>query len=112
MNEQHRPARTAGIFDIRNIIGTLIGLYGAVLLVTGLVGTSAEEVDRSAGVNANLWSGIVMLVVGAFFVAWAKLRPTVVDDVEEDHGQASGEVSGDASGDGSGVRRPGGPQDR
>jgi len=87
MNDRGRPSRTAGIFDIRNIIGALIGLYGAVLLVTGLVGTSSEDVDRSAGVNANLWSGIVMLVVAAFFLGWALLRPTVVDDVEEDAGE-------------------------
>lgn len=87
MQQSDRPAHTAGIFDIRNIIGALIGIYGVVLLVTGVVGTSSAEVDRSAGVNANLWAGGGMLLVGILFVVWAQLRPTVVDDVEEDSGE-------------------------
>jgi drug/metabolite transporter (DMT)-like permease len=78
MSPHQRRPRTAGLFDIRRIIGALLGIYGAVLLVTGIVGTSSDEVDRAAGVNANLWSGVVMLLVAAFFAVWAHLRPTVV----------------------------------
>lgn len=84
MSEHHRRPRTAGWFDIRRIVGALLGIYGVVLLVTGLVGTSSDEVDRSAGVNANLWSGIVLLLAAAFFLVWAHLRPTVLQPDDEE----------------------------
>jgi hypothetical protein len=84
MSPDDQPHRTAGLFDIRRIIGALLGIYGAVLVVTGAVGTSSAEVDRSAGVNANLWSGIAMLLVAAFFGVWAHLRPTVVHHPDDE----------------------------
>lgn len=68
----------AGAFDIRTFIALLIGIYGVVLVVTGLVGTSDEELARADGLNINLWAGLGMVVVAAAFVAWARLRPVVV----------------------------------
>jgi uncharacterized membrane protein YidH (DUF202 family) len=70
----------AGLFDIRNIIGLLLMIYGVVLLVMGLVATSAQETARAGGINANLWVGIALLVVGGLFVLWAVTRPIVVPD--------------------------------
>ena len=67
---------TAGAFDIRNFIGALIGIYGVVLTLMGLFGDRAYE--KTGGVNANLWAGLVMLVVGAAFMTWARLRPIIV----------------------------------
>jgi len=76
-----RSRHTAGLFDIRNIIGALLAIYGVILLVTGLV--SDPDSDKTGGVNANLWAGLVLLVAGAGFLAWAWLRPVVVaDDVD------------------------------
>jgi len=73
---------TGGIFDIRNVIGLLLGLYGVILLLTGLIGD--PELDKTGGVNANLWAGITLLVVGGLFALWAALRPTYVpDEIEE-----------------------------
>lgn len=69
---------TAGAFDIRNIIGALIGLYGVVLTVMGLF--ADPETAKTGGVNANLWAGIGMLVVGLAFLAWARLKPIVVPE--------------------------------
>ena len=46
---------TAGAFDIRNIIGGLIGVYGVILTVMGIFGD--QERDKTGGVNANLWAG-------------------------------------------------------
>jgi hypothetical protein len=34
-----------------------------------------SEIQKSAGVNINLWAGIGMLVTAAGFVLWARLRP-------------------------------------
>ena len=73
---------TAGALDIRNIIGGLIGVYGVILTLMGLFGD--KEGDKTGGVNANLWAGIVMIVIGAGFLIWARIRPVVVPDhVEE-----------------------------
>jgi hypothetical protein len=70
--------KTAGLFDIRNIIGLLMAVYGVVLLLMGIFGD--EEGDKTGNVNANLWAGIVLLVVGIIFLVWARLRPVVVDE--------------------------------
>jgi len=70
--------KTAGAFDVRTIIGSLLGLYGVILLLTGLLGD--PETDKTGGINANLWAGLALLVVGLGFLAWARLRPIVVPD--------------------------------
>jgi len=70
---------TAGAFDVRSVIAGLIGLFGVVLVVVGLVGTSAADLDKTGGVNANLWSGLGMLAVALAFALWVWLRPIVLD---------------------------------
>jgi hypothetical protein len=67
---------TAGALDIRNIIGGLLAVYGVILLLMGLFGD--KELDKTGDVNANLWAGIALAVVGALFLIWARLRPIVV----------------------------------
>lgn len=74
--------KTAGAFDIRNVIGALLGIYGIILLVMAAFGPLAE--DKTGGINANLWVGIVLVVAAVVFVAWARLRPVVVEDRPKD----------------------------
>ena len=75
--------KTAGAFDIRNIIGGLLVIYGAILTLMGLFG-DAEE-DKTGGINANLWAGLALLVAGAIFIAWSRLRPIVVpEDIDRE----------------------------
>ena len=76
--------QTAGVYDIRNVIGGLIGVYGVILTLMGLFGD--EEGDKTGDVNANLWAGLVMLVIGIAFLLWARLRPVKVDadEIEQD----------------------------
>jgi ABC-type nickel/cobalt efflux system permease component RcnA len=62
-------------FDIRLIIALLTGVYGIILTVLGLFVTSGEEIDKSAGVNINLWTGLALLVLTLLFGLWARLRP-------------------------------------
>jgi hypothetical protein len=69
--------KKAGAFDIRVVIAALIGIYGVVLSVLGII-ADPKEVDKAAGININLWGGIAMLVFAALFVLWARLRPIVV----------------------------------
>ena len=79
-----RGGHRAGIFDIRNIIGALLAVDGLIITLVGLFGDAEEE--KTGGVNANLWAGLALLVVGLGFIAWARLRPVVVpDDFEAEH---------------------------
>ena len=70
---------TAGAYDVRTVIAGLIGLYGIVLTIMGLVGSNADDEAKTGGWNANLWSGIGMIVVAAGFALWLKLRPIVLE---------------------------------
>jgi hypothetical protein len=82
-------AHTAGIYDIRNIIGALLTIYGVILTGMGLF--ADPETDKTGGPNANLWAGLALLVVGLGFIAWARLRPVVVpEDFEADEDPAPG----------------------
>ena len=73
-----RNQQTAGAFDIRNVIGGLIGLYGVILTAMGLFGDKQGE--KTGDVNANLWAGLAMLVFAIAFIVWARVRPVVVDE--------------------------------
>jgi len=86
-----RHGHTAGIYDIRNIIGGLIGVYGIVLTLMGLFGDT--EGDKTGDVNANLWAGLALLVFGIIMLSWARLRPVVVPedfDADDDGGRPPG----------------------
>ena len=49
--------------DIRLPIGLMFSLLGALLAVFGLI-ADKSVLQRSLGINVNLWWGIVMLVFG------------------------------------------------
>jgi hypothetical protein len=68
----------AGAFDVRNVIAALIGFYGVVLVVVGLVDNGEDALEKTDGFNANLWVGIAMIIFAAAFALWSRLRPIVV----------------------------------
>jgi hypothetical protein len=78
-----RRTHNAGLLDIRNIIGALLGIYGVILFLLGVFADPQE--DKTGGVNANLWAGLALLVTSAVFMAWAKLRPVKVPDNVSGH---------------------------
>lgn len=81
----------ARAFDIRNFIAALLGIYGVVLLLVGLFGTSDADIEKAVGVNVNVWTGIALLVAAGLLAGWARLRPVIVpadhemDDYERRH---------------------------
>jgi hypothetical protein len=88
--EEALSARQANRFDIRRIIGGLFLLYGLILLILGLAGSSHVK-HKAAGINIDLWTGIGMLVFGALMITWALTRPTQPEPPET-RGQGSGRI--------------------
>jgi drug/metabolite transporter (DMT)-like permease len=78
------------LLDIRRIIAGLLGVYGVILLVAGIVG-STESKNKAAGVNINLWAGIVLLLMATFFLVWALTRP-LSEEMDEAAAEAKGEA--------------------
>ena len=68
--------KVARAMDIRTVIGELLGLYGIILTITGLV--------KGSGAHADLWSGVCLLVSGAAFLLWVRLRPIKVPEVAKE----------------------------
>ncbi|MFN8192963.1 MAG: hypothetical protein U0R80_01610 [Nocardioidaceae bacterium] len=71
-------SHVAGFLDIRNIIGGLLLAYGVILTLMGLFADTEET--KTGGVNANLWAGLALLVVGGVLTSWALIRPVRVPD--------------------------------
>ncbi len=85
-NTGQNGKRAAGAFDVRNVIAALIGFYGVVLVVVGLVDNGDEALEKTDGVNANLWVGLAMIAFALAFALWARLRPIVVPSAETGEG--------------------------
>jgi drug/metabolite transporter (DMT)-like permease len=66
--------RATNLLDIRRIIGGLLGIYGVILFVAGIVGSDADK-NKAAGLNINLYVGIALIVASALFWFWALSRP-------------------------------------
>ncbi|MFF4491108.1 hypothetical protein ACFY0F_32370 [Streptomyces sp. NPDC001544] len=89
---EQKSATAARIFDLRRIIGGLFVVYGIIVTIAGITDSDAE-IARAQGININLWTGIGMLLLGLFFLAWLKLRPTpppVPHDLPEEGRDAKG----------------------
>ena len=82
-----KKTTTAGAFDIRNIIGLLLTIFGVILTILGGVSYDDADAAKTGDVNINLIVGIIILVVGVCFLLWAKAHPQVVpadpDSIQE-----------------------------
>ena len=76
-----RAAGMPSLFDLRMVIGGLLALYGVILTVMGLFASDATKA-KSAGININLWAGVIILAGGAIFLAWVRLRPLRPEDMQ------------------------------
>src|SRR5215207_11384634 len=66
------------LFDLRTLIGALFVLYGVLLTIVGLF-DSDEEIAKADGIRINLWLGLSMVLLGALFLLWVRLRPLRVE---------------------------------
>lgn len=82
VSNSNELTKTAGAFDIRNFIGVLLGIFGAILTILGIVGFTPDEAERTGGIDANLWTGIGLVLTAVLFLVWAKLRPIRIIDTD------------------------------
>jgi len=70
-----RPPLSTILFDLRTVIGSLFVVYGIVCTIWGLTSYTAADKRRTGDINLNLWTGIGMLLLAAFFLIWSFARP-------------------------------------
>jgi uncharacterized membrane protein len=80
--EGGKTRRTAGAFDIRTFIAALMGIYGVILVLTGIFGADETTNGTKTAGNVNLWVGLCLLVFAALMQGWAMWRPTVIDEAQ------------------------------
>jgi hypothetical protein len=72
---EERPDLASRLFDLRTVIAVLFVVYGVTLVLMGAFGSDAAQRAKAGGTNLNLWTGIAMVLVGAAFLLWVRLRP-------------------------------------
>lgn len=81
------------LFNIRNIVGALLGIFGVLLTIAGFApavlgphqpSNAHNTVDLYVGTSANWWVGLALIAVSATFIGWALLRPVPVDETPTD----------------------------
>src|SRR3954469_16982670 len=63
------------LFDLRYLIGGLFTFYGLLLIIASFFVPHVKSGD----IDINLWLGIGMLILGLFFLGWARLRPLRIE---------------------------------
>jgi len=91
-NQAHTTKTVPRLFDIRNIIATLLAIYGVLLTIAGFAPAVLRDHDDSAsagnranlyiGTDANWWVGLVVVGVALGFFAWAALRQVRVEEID------------------------------
>jgi len=72
--EEARNWRLAKLFDLRSFMGALFVIFGVLVTIPGIAASQAT-ITKEAGINLGLWVGLIMLVMGLFFIAWVLLKP-------------------------------------
>ena len=62
--------------DIRAVITGALGLIGLYLVVCSVLFNSADEMDKTGGINANLWAGLGLLAIAAGMGLGWWIKPT------------------------------------
>jgi hypothetical protein len=80
--------------DLRTPMGLMFSITGAILVIWGLKTNGDAIYERSLGINANLWWGIVLLIFGLTMFILGERRqhkpeeepPPPVDETEPRRG--------------------------
>ena len=60
-------------FDLKIPLGTLLAVYGIILILYGFLGNSSLH-EKSLGININLIWGVVMVLAGGLFLGFHFLK--------------------------------------
>ena len=63
-------ARTRSLADIRIVIGAVLSIIGLFLLICSAFLNGPEEMAKTGDVNANLWSGLGLVVIAVLMILW------------------------------------------
>ncbi|AZU01310.1 hypothetical protein [Brevibacterium linens] len=97
MSNSNQQTKTAGAFDVRNFIGALLAIFGIILTIAGIVGFTPDEAERTGGVDANLWTGIGLVIAAAVFLIWARLRPLRIVETPDESTDTGTEAAPDTN---------------
>ncbi|KAB1949895.1 hypothetical protein [Brevibacterium linens] len=97
MSNSNVQTKTAGAFDVRNFIGALLAIFGIILTIAGIVGFTPDEAERTGGVDANLWTGIGLVIAAAVFLIWARLRPLRIVETPDESTDTGTEAAPDTN---------------
>ncbi|MDO5746442.1 MAG: hypothetical protein Q4P66_02105 [Actinomycetaceae bacterium] len=61
--------------DIRTVIGTVLIIFGVYLLFCGMFANGPEEMAKTGGINANMYSGLALFLAGLIMWIWAYFAP-------------------------------------
>lgn len=79
-----RPKHTGSrLLDLRFVIAVLFLIFGVLVTGAGLFAQDAD-IDQSAGININLWTGIAMLLLSGVFFVWLVRAPVEVAHSREE----------------------------
>jgi hypothetical protein len=80
--DQRKALRLAKIFDLRSFIGSLLVVFGVIVTLDGVTASPAD-IEKAAGINLALWTGLFMLTLGVLFVLWTLLAPPEIAHAHE-----------------------------
>ena len=86
--EDRRLVEFSRRFDLRNIIGLVLLVYGVICVIMGLLHGSSDRAQAS-GISINLWTGVPLIVLGALFFLWNRRSPRPVEDLVKTGDEAS-----------------------
>ena len=87
------PPRRARLLDLRFVISLMFAIFGILVTIAGLT-APPDQIERAAGINISLWTGLAMLALSAGMGLWLVLAPP---DVPEGHIVDESDLGGGAS---------------
>jgi len=85
-------ARTRSLADIRIVIGAVLTIIGLFLIICSAFLNGPDEMAKTGGVNANLWSGLGLTVIAALMILWWTASPAGESGDENITGMPESEV--------------------
>lgn len=92
--------RRARLLDLRFVISLMFAIFGILVTIAGVT-APPDQIERAAGINISLWTGLAMLALSLGMGLWLVLAPP---DVPEGH-----VVDESDPGGGTSERAPGAP---